>query len=197
MILPHISDPARFRGLYVFDFGRWTAVGYTPEEIAILVEHEEYRDGKIYKIHRASPDGQMELRGVSAQRFRLESGMFFYRSNLELARADFEALCRSADRTPPPCRAYLQLADRSTPAEPQSYVTVLVFPAEYEDEIGDWLTAIGFEGGEIAEGGISCLTNYNQESKTLLQRHQLWSQPAIPSRSPEQVLASVRQAVQR
>lgn len=197
MVLPRVDDPQRLRGLYVYDFGRWTAVGYTAEEIAILLEDENYGGGKIYKIHRASPDGQMELRGVSPARFGLESGMFFYRRELDAARADYEQLRAAAGRMPPPCRAFLHLVDRSAEAGPQRFLTALIFPSEYEDEIGGWLTEIAFYGGELAEGGISHVTNYYDEQKTVLDRQQLWSRPAIPSRSPEQILASVRQAVQR
>lgn len=197
MILPQVNNPQRLRGLYVYDFGEWTAIGYTAEEIAILLDDASYRDGKIYKIHRASPNGQMELRGLSAERFKLESGMLFYRSELEPARADYEALGVAARDTPPPCRALLHLVDRSADAGPQRYLTALIFPAEYESEIGDWLTTVGFYGGDLAEGGLSHVTNYYGEQNTLLERQQLWSQPAIPSRSREEVLASVRQAVQR
>ena len=197
MILPRVKDPQRLRGLYVYDFGDWTAVGYTAEEIAILLEDENHGGGKVYKIHRASPDGRMELRGVSPARFGLESGMFFYRGELEAARADYEALRAAAGQTPPPCRAFLHLADRAADAGPQRFLTVLIVPSEYEDVLGNWLTAIAFYGGELAEGGISHVTNYYNEQKTVLDRQQLWSQPAIPSRSPEQVLANVRQAVQR
>ena len=196
MILPHVDDPTRLRGLYVYDFGDWTAIGYTAEEIAILLDDESWRGGKIYKIHRATPDGQMELRGVSPTRFNVESGMFFCRRELDAARADFEELRAAAEKAPPPCRALLHLADRTIDG-PQRYLTALVFPAEYEDEIGRWLTTIAFHGGELVEGGISHVTNYHEQEKTLLERQQLWSRPAIPSRTPGEVLASVRQAVQR
>ncbi len=196
MILPYVQDPSRLRGLYVYDFGEWTAVGYTAEEIAILLDDETYRDGKIYKIHRATPDGQMELRGISPARFNLESGMFFYRSELEPARSDFEQLRTAAEKTQPPCRVFLHLADRAADG-PQRYLTALIFPAEYEDEIGRWLTVIAFNGGDLAEGGVSHVTNYNEQEKTLLERQQLWNRPAITSRSPDEVLAGVRQAVQR
>lgn len=196
MILPHVDRPQRLRGLYVYDFGEWTAVGYTADEIAILLEHERYRGGRIYKIHRATPDGQMELRGVSARLFNVEGGMFFYREELDLARSDYETLRAAAHETPPPCRAFLHLADRQIDG-PQRYVTALVFPAEFEEEIGAWLTTLAYSGGDTAEGGISHVTNYHAEQKDLLERQQLWSRPAIPSRSPEEVLSSVRQAVQR
>lgn len=197
MKLPSITDAQRLQGLYVYDFGEWTAVGYTAEEIAVLLEEPRYRDGKIYKIHRAWPDGRMELRGVSRRRFQVESGMFFYRQELEPARADFAALRGAAERTPPPCRAFLHLADRSPNAGSLRFVTALIFPAEYEDEIGNWLSAIEFYGGDLAEGGISHVTNYYEEHNEVLERQQLWSRAAIPSRSPQEVLASVRQAVQR
>jgi hypothetical protein len=196
MILPHVDNPPRLRGLYVFDFGEWTAVGYTAEEIAILLEDANCRGGKVYKIHRATPDGQMELRGISLERFKIESGMFFCRRELEPARADYELLRVAAAESPPPCRAFLHLADRETDS-PQRFVTALVFPAEYEDEIGQWLTAIGFRGGDLAEGGVSHVANYYGQRQTLLERQQLWSKPTIPSRSPEEVLANVHKAVQR
>jgi hypothetical protein len=197
MILPHVKDPQRLRGLYVFDFGEWAAIGYTADEIAVLLEHERYRDGKVYKIHRASPDGHMELRGVSGARFRAESAMFFYRNELELARTDYEQLGSAAEEHPGPCRAFMHLVDRSAAVGPYRFATALIFPAEFEDEIGEWLNKIGFYGGDMAEGGISHASNYYEEQPTILDRQQLWSQTAIPSRSPEEVLATVRQAVQR
>ena len=197
MILPCVDNPERLQGLYVYDFGEWTTVGYTAEEIAVLLEHEDYRGGQTYKIHHASPDGRMELRGVSADRFKAESGMFFCRSELESARADCEELRQAAGRTPPPCRVFLHLADRSAAAGRSRYLTALIFPAEYESEIGSWLTTIAFHGGDLAEGGVSHVSNYYGEEKALLERHQLWTRSAIPSRTPDEVLASVRQAVQR
>jgi hypothetical protein len=197
MRLPRVDEPQRYQGLYVYDFGEWTALGYTAEEIAVLLEAEAYRGGKVYKIHRAWPDGQMELRGVSRERFLLESGMFFYRTELEAARADFAALSQTGQKTRPPCRAYLQLADRSASAETSRFVTALIYPAEHEDEIGRWLLDVGFAGGDLVEGGASHVSNYYGQEKAILDRQQLWSNHAIPSRSPEQVLASVRNAVQR
>jgi hypothetical protein len=197
MILPPVKDPQRLQGLYVYDFGAWTAVGYTAPEIAILLEDQDYRGGKIYRIHRASPDGRMELQGVSPERFNLESGMFFYRAELEPAKTDYMALRAAAEETPPPCRAFIHLVDRSADVGDQRYLTALIFPAEYEAEISAWLTTIAFYGGDLVEGGTSHVSNYYGEQNTLIERQQLWSRSANPSRSREQVLATVRQAVQR
>ena len=197
MILPAVENPQRLEGLYVYDFGTWTAVGYTAAEIAILLEDEKYRDGKIYRIHHASPDGRMELQGVPPERFKLESGMFFYRSDFEHARRDYQTLRAASDETPPPCRAFVHLVDRGAIAAPHRYLVALIFPAEYDRQIGDWLSAIAFHGGDLVEGGISHVTDYYSEQNTRIERQQLWSRPASPSRSREQVLATVRKAVQR
>ena len=197
MKLPAVDQPDRLRGLYVFDFGEWSAVGYTAEEIAILLEDTAYRMGKVYKIVRSAPDGRMELRGVPRERFEFESGMFFNRDDLAAARADFAALLQISAQHGAPCRAYLHLADRGVHEGVARYVTALIYPAEYEDDMAAWLLATRFMGGSLVEGGISHVGNYHAEEKTILDRQPLSSKPAVPSRSADEVLGSVRRAVQR
>jgi len=197
MRLPTLEHPERYCGLYVFDFGEWTAVGYTADEIATLLESEQYRSGRIYKITRAMPDGYMELRGVAPERFQLESGVFFTRADLDAARKDFAELCRLAEQKPPPCRAFVHLTDRGQMGGLSAYVTALIYPAEYEDEMAAWLLALGYSGGDLAEGGISHVTDYYAQEKRILERRQLWSRAAIPSRCREELLRTVRQVVQR
>jgi hypothetical protein len=195
MKLPQLTAPERYRGLYVFDFGGWTAVGYTAEEIAILLESEKYRGGRVYKIHRAFPDGRFELKGVSGERFQFESCVAFNRIDERLAHRDFHALAEAAQRDLPPCRAMLHLA---APADPDApYSTMLIYPAEYEEEISAWLTRLNYEGGDTAEGGISHVTNYYEEDREILEQRQLWSDPEQQSRSRDEIYATVRQAVQR
>lgn len=196
MKLPPVSEPLRYRGLYVVDFGEWTAVGYTAEEVAMLLESKAYANGKVYKIRRATADGQFELQGVSPERFALESGVFFYRSTLDAGRADFSQLLGLAREVSPPARAYVHLADLGEQAT-WRYVTVLGYPAEYDEEMSRWLLDAGFAGGDLIEGGISHLTNYYTDDRIVIERQQLWSETAIPSRSREEVLDSVRRAVQR
>ncbi len=197
MKLPRLDEPARYRGLYVFDFGEWSAVGYTVEEIARLLESEAYRGGQVYKIVRAAPDGTLELRGVPHTRFQAESGTFFNRTELASAEADFAALCQAAETLPPPCRSFAQLAQRPLAAGVSPYVTALVYPAEYEDDIARWLLDLDYAGGDTVEGGSSHVTNFYAEAHTILDRRQLWSQSTPAARSAEEVLASVRRAVQR
>jgi hypothetical protein len=195
MKLPALERPQQYQGLFVFDFGDWTAVGYTAEEIAVLLESEPYADGKVYRIVRARPDGQLELKGVAATRFQSEAGMLFERATLDAARADFAGLKElAADGGP--CRAKLQLADRGEAYGPKRYVTALIYPAEYDEDVARWLLDAEYAGGDTVEGGISPVSNYYETEKVFIERAQLWSH-ATSSRSAEEVLRTVRQAIQR
>lgn len=197
MNIPRVEQPQNYGGLYIFEFEGWTGLGYTAEEIAFLLEHERYRSGKVYRIVRAAPDGTFELKGVPRERFLLESGVFCYRAERAAAEADFDDLVARAEQTPPPARAFVHLADRGPVAGPTRYVTALIYPAERDEDFGRWLLAIGYAGGDTVEGGCSAVTNYYEERPAVQRRQQLWSRSAIPSRSRDEVLRSVRQAVQR
>jgi hypothetical protein len=52
------------------------------------------------KIHKACPDGKLELKGVRAEVFELEAGTLFYSSALETARRDFKQLVDMAIEAP-------------------------------------------------------------------------------------------------
>lgn len=197
MKLPRVDEPQRYCGLYVYDFGPWSAVGYTAEEIAILLEDERTAGGKVYRIQRALPDGTMDLRAISADRFGLESGMFFFRYDIDQARSDFRQLAALGNEHRPPCRARLTLADRGPGVERGRYVVSLVFPAEYDDDVAAWLLAHDYAGGDFVEGGISSVSTYLQQANDILERQQLWSVTSGLIRSAEEVLASTRRAVQR
>lgn len=194
MKLPGLEQPESYAGLYVFDFAGQVAVGYTADEIAVLLESERYVDGKVYRIHRALPDGTMELQGVSRETFQKEDGLLFHRATRDAARADFEELARMAAAEKPPCRMKLQLAALS--GSPTSHLTVVIFPAEYTHDVAEWLNRIGFEGGNVVEGGPSQVTSYYDASPEVLERRQLWPEGSL-SRPAEEVLASTHLAVQR
>ena len=203
MKLPLVDQPHRYAGLFVFDFGEWAALGYTAEEVSMLLESEQYRDGKAYRIVRAAPDGTMELRGISAARFHAESGLFHWRATEAAARDDFGELLALADEDAPPCRMNVQLAaapfvksagDRGpTPG----WVTALIYPAEFDEDVGRWLLRHDYRGGDWVEGGTSAVTRYREWQTTVLDRRQLWNHQTAASRSAEEVYQSVRRAVQR
>jgi hypothetical protein len=193
MKLPTLEKPDRYQGLYVFDFGDHAGVGFTAEEVAELLESERYKDAKVYKIHRAYPDGRLELKGVPAQRFQVEAGMFFYSEDAATAKVDFKRLIELAVRAAPPCRAKVHLVryedDRSAVA--------IIYPAEYDDEMSRWLLAGEYRTVGEVEGGIGVVERYYQERPKVLDRHQLFGDGEVTSRTGEELLACAGQALQR
>jgi hypothetical protein len=193
MKLPKLEKPDRYQGLYVFDFGDHVGVGFTAEEVAELLESERYRDGKVYKIHRAYPDGRLELKGVPAERFQLEAGMFFYCHDEATARADFKRLVNLAVRAAPPCRAKVQLARYAD----DRYAVAAIYPAEYDDEISSWLLEGEYRTAGEVEGGVGAVERYYQAKPEILDRHQLFGAGETVSRTGEELLVSTARAVQR
>ena len=193
MKLPQLEKPDKYVGLYIVDFGDHCGVGFTAEEVAELFESERYKNCKAYKIHRAYPDGRLELKGVRPEIFQLEVGMFFYSSELETARTDFKALVNLAVRTSPPCRAKVHLARYSD----EKFVTAIIYPAEYDDQISAWLSDGEYKTSAAAEGGIEAVQRYYDYKPQILDRHQLFGKSEYQSRSGTELLASLKLAVQR
>lgn len=193
MELPKLQDSERYVGLYIFDFGDHAGVGFTAEEVAELLESEKYKDCKVYKIHKAYPDGRLELKGIPAQTFQLEAGMLFYSADLETANRDFKQLVNLAVQTAPPCRAKVHLAKYNN----DKFAVAFIYPAEYDDEVSSWFLEGEYKTEGAAEGGIGAVQRYYDQEPQILERHQLFGKSAIENRTGEQLLASVKLAVQR
>ncbi len=195
MKLPKLTDPKRYEGLYVFDFEGQVGVGYTGREIEILLESEKYRQGKVYKIQRAWPDGRLEIKGVSNKVFQVESGMFFHCRDEQRARKDYRELVELSKGGDFPCRAKIHLARRQSEGRGK-YVVALIYPAEYEEEVSQWLTEVKYQGGELASGGISQVEEYYRHYSKI-QSQQLWGVLDETARDGAEVLANVGKAVVR
>jgi hypothetical protein len=193
MKLPKLEKPDRYEGLYVFDFGDHAGVGFTAEEVAELLESERYGQGKVYKIHRAYPDGRLELRGVPSERFQLEAGLIFHAGDEATARGDFKRLVALAVRAMPPCRAKVHLARYAE----DRYAVALIYPAEHDDCISAWLLEGGYRTAGPAEGGIEAVERYYRDNPEILDRHQLFGANDNLNRTGEELLGSVALAVQR
>jgi len=191
--LPKLEKPDRYVGLYVVDFGDHTGVGFTAQEAAELFESERYKDCKAYKIHRAYPDGRLELKGVRREIFRLEAGMFFYSADVETARDDYKRLVKLGVETDLPCKAKAHLAKYSN----NKFVTALIYPAEYNEEISAWLLEHEYKTSGAAEGGTSAVTRYYEEKPEILEKHQLLGRSSTESRTGEELLAATKVAIQR
>jgi len=193
MQLPELQNPQKYVGLYIFDFGNHTGVGFTAQEVAELLESKNHKDAKVYKIHRAYPDGRLELKGIRAETFQLEAAMFFYSADSKTAQADFKHLINLAVRSTPPCRAKVHLAKYSD----DKFAVAIIYPAEYDDEVSSWLLDGRYKTSSAAEGGTEAVQRYYDQKPEILRRHQLFSQSALTSRTGEELLASVKLAVQR
>jgi len=193
MKLPKLKNSEKYIGLYIFDFGEHTGVGFTAEEVAELLESEKYKHSKVYKIHRAYPDGTLELKGVPAQTFQLEAGMFFYSNSLESTRRDFKKLVDLADKITPPCRAKVHLSKYSN----DKYVVALIYPAEYDDELSSWLLDGQYKTSGAVESGVGAVQRYFNFEPEILDRYQLFAKSELRSRSGQELLAGLKLAVQR
>ena len=193
MKLPKLQKPDKYVGLYIFDFGDHTGVGFTAQEVAELLESERYKNGKVYKIHKAYPDGKLELKGVRAEIFQLEKGMFFYSSNVEIAEYDFKELVDLAVKAAPPCRAKVHLAKYND----DKFAVALIYPAEDDDEMSLWLLDGEYKTTGAAEGGAEAVQRYYDYKPLILEKHQLFGKSASESRTGEELLRNLKVAVQR
>ncbi|MFH1370898.1 MAG: hypothetical protein ABII09_06395 [Planctomycetota bacterium] len=193
MKLPKLQKPDRYIGLYVVDFGDHTGVGFTAEEVAELFESQRYNDCKAYKIHKAYPDGRLELKGVRREIFQLEAGMFFYSADSETAEDNYKRLVKLGVETNVPCKAKIHLAKYN----PEKFAVALIYPAEYDDEISGWLLERAYKTTGAAEGGTAAVTRYYNAKPEILERHHLWGRSSVESRTGEELLAATKTAVQR
>ena len=192
MKLPKLQNTERYKGLYIVDFGDHCGVGFYAEEVAELLESEQFRDIHVYKVHNAWPDGKMELNGVNNKTFELESGMLFYASDEETARRDYQRLLKCTEQADPPARAKVHLARLI----PDSYLTALIYPAEYDEEFSRWLLDCRFQTSGAAEGGTGAVTRYYQADHEILDRQQLFNRASVAF-SGEDLITKTRQAVVR
>ena len=193
MKLPEVKNSERYVGLYVVDFGDHSAVGFTADEVAELLDSAKFKHVKVFKIHKAYPDGRMELKGVRPEIFQLEMGMFFYSQDIETARDDYKRLTNLAIQQAPPGRAKVHLAKY----DDDILVTALIYPAECDDEFSRWLTDGQYKTAGGGDGGIDAVRRYYDDAPQVLQRHQLFGSSSFDSKTGEQLLAATKVAVQR
>ncbi len=192
MKLPQIQHADRYSGLYIADFGDHCGVGFLAEEVAELLESEKYQEIQIYKIHNAYPDGRLELVGVRNDIFRLEAGMFFYASNEQSAVQDFRRLADCALQADPPARAKIHLARFA----PDSYVTALIYPAEYDDQFSRWLLDCDYQIAGAAEGGTAAVERYYLHQPEILDKKQIFNSCSV-ALSGENLALAAKKAIVR
>ncbi len=193
MKLPEIENAQKYTGMYVVDFGESSSVGFTADEVAELLDSEQFADVKVYRICNAFPDGKMELKGVTAQTFQLEMGMFFYAGSSETAKGDYKRLIDLAVTNCPPGRAKVHHSKLGA----GSFVTALIYPAEYNDEFSQWLLDGNYKTSGAAQGGIGAVQEYYDRTPEVIEKHQLFGKTQFQSRTGDELLVATKLAVQR
>jgi len=192
MKLPVVNEPSKYAGLYVVDFGDHSGVGFTAEEVAELLESEQYADVKVYRICRARPDGTMEIKGVPHATFQKESGMFFYADDEDAARNDFDRLVLWATRELPPARCKVHMARWN-----ETFVTALIYPAEYEDAFSRWLIAGQYRTEGLVQAGPDAVGQYYQYKGEVLDQSQLWPEQSLDRLRGAELMDAAKRAVVR
>ena len=197
MKLPEVKNADKYMGLYVVDFGDHCGVGFTADEVTELLESEQFTNIQIYKIHRANPDGTMELKGVHNDTFLLEAGMFFYATDETTAHDDYQRLLAWADEQFPPSRCKVHLAKTG-----DSFVTALIYPAEHDDAFSRWLLDGNYKTAGQAEGGAGAVQRYAVQryydgAEEILERKNLWPSSAMDHLQGEALTEATKRALVR
>jgi hypothetical protein len=119
--------------------------------------------------------------------------MFFYSPDLHTAEGDFKNLVNMAVKTAPPCRAKVHLAKY----DDNKFVTAIIYPAEYNDEMSRWFLDGDYKTSGVAEGGMEAVQRYYQQQPRILDKHQLFAKSEFHSRTGLELLANLKVAVQR
>jgi hypothetical protein len=192
MKLPEVKNVDKYTGLYVVDFSDHCGVGFTAAEIAELLDSEQFADVQVYKVHRANPDGTMELKGVPHQTFQLEAGMFFYAADQATARGDFQRLLAWAEEQLPPARCKVHLANTG-----DSFVTALIYPAEYDDAFSQWLLDGEYRTAGQAEGGSGAVQRYYDAEPAIIEKKQLWPASSMEVLTGATLMEATNRAIVR
>ena len=193
MKLPKLHEPQRYKGLYVVAFKDHVSVGFTAEEVAELLESERYAKCKVYKIHRAAPDGGLELKGVPRGTFQLEAGLLFHAAGDNEACENYSRLIGLAGASRLPCRAKIHLAR----LRGDDFVVAFIYPAEYDDEISRWLLDSGYDTAGAVEGGTAAVSRYYSQCGQILRKRQFHAPRKDHVRSGTGLMDAVRLVVQR
>ena len=192
MKLPEVKDADKYTGLFVVDFGDHCGVGFVAEEIAELLESEQFADAQVYQVHRANPDGTMELAGVNKETFQLEAGMFFYAADAETAQGDYQRLLAWSDTQLPPARCKVQLADTDN-----AHLVAMIYPAEFDEAFSQWLLDGNYRTAGEVQGGTGAVQRYYDTEPVVLERKQLWPASSIEHLQGEALLEATNRAIVR
>jgi hypothetical protein len=193
--LPPLRDPQRYAGLYAVQFAHGVAVGYTFDEVAIVLAEQAYCECPVYRIHRIDAAGRVELAGISARDLAGDECMIFASRDAAQASGDFAALRRLAAEDPLPCGVRIELIDLADLDPP--HAVCLLYTKSASTMVAEWLLRAGFGGGDQVIGGAEATGIRRAASTVPIASSVLAARIAHAPRTREQVLASVHEPLQR
>lgn len=195
MKLPPLRHPERYAGLYLLDLGDRVCVGYTADEVAVLLASDRCRSAAAYLIHRVDERGNVELAGVSANHLVRRDILIFAFDSPDAAQAEFSRLRRLATDTPAPCPCSMELADFDEVEPP--HVICLTYMQAAAAVLAAWLNRIGFHAGDRVFGGPRLLSQYQAASPSPIAQCLLATAIDHESRGLDELLAALEQPIQR
>jgi hypothetical protein len=194
MHLPAIPQPSRYAGLFVIDFGEWTSVGYTADEVHALLGTPEHASARAFRINRIDEEGCIELAGWDARQLPREELIVLACDSPDDAVAVFDAIRRTLDAGPPGVALTLDRSDWPDGDRPD--VVVLRFAQHASTQVCAWLSAIALPAGTLPSGGADLLPGYLATARVLTTAHMAGPDDLRP-RPLDVLLRSVRQPLQR
>lgn len=110
-----------------------------------LLDQDAHAVLEIFRVHRAYPDGRLDLVGVTPAALREVDGMLLLCDNAGQARAEYDGLIAAALRSPPPCRIDMRFAHARD--FDSSHVVAMTYSAACGEGVAQWLVAVGFDSG--------------------------------------------------
>lgn len=195
MKLPPISDPHRYAGLFVYDFGDHVSVGYTAAEINLLRGEPAHVSGTAYQIYRVAEDGSMEIRGILDRHLHEREALCFLYPDGARARRGYDTLRKAADGVPVPCSAELHLS-KVYAFEPPD-VCAIIYDATSSHRLSGWLGEVDFAGPTTVRGGLDAHREFATADRLQIDSCELRCSEMYRDRPAEEVLATVDRALQR
>ena len=117
--------------------------------------------------------------------------MFFHEPTQSLAAKNYKKLIDLAITSKFPCTAKVNLAKYSN----DKFATAIIFPAEYNDQLSDWLLANDYQTTGSTTGSATEVTKYYEDKPEILETHQLFTSQS--PRDINELLESLNNPVQR
>ncbi|MBX3395335.1 MAG: hypothetical protein KF841_08200 [Phycisphaerae bacterium] len=140
-------------GRFVVRFRGATQQYLAAHEVLELLDQDAQAVQEIFRVHRAYPDGRLDLVGVAPVTFSDVDGILLLCETTLQARADYDALIAAAGRSPPPCRVEVRFAH--TPHFDAPHVVALAFSAACGEGVAQWLAAVDFDSRSRVEASPS------------------------------------------